>query len=195
MKASTKKLTSVGMLTAAATILFLIKIPLPFIAPPFYELDLSNVVSLIGAFAMGPLWGALIEFLKNLINLLIDGTITGGVGELSNFLTSCAFIVPASLIYKYTKSRNGATIGMIVGIVTMTIFGFLSNLYVMIPAYSSALNIPIEAIVGMGTKIHSSINSVTDLVFLCVVPFNLLKGVVISGLTFLLYKRIRNLIK
>ncbi len=191
----TKKLVTVAVLSAVSTILFLIKIPLAFIAPPFYELDLSNVVSLIGAFALGPVAGVLIELLKNVINLVIDGSITGGIGELSNFLTACAFVVPASLIYKYKRDKKSAIIGLLVGILTMTVFGFFSNLYIMIPAYSKALSLPLEQIVGMGTAIHSSIDSVFDLVFLCVVPFNLIKGIIISTVTFLLYKKISKLIK
>lgn len=190
----THVLVKIAMLSAAATILFLIKIPLPFIAPPFYELDLSNVVSLIGGFAIGPWAAVTIELLKNVINLIIDGSITGGIGELSNFVTACALTVPAALIYNRSKTKMSALIGLVVGVVVMTIFAYLSNLYIMIPAYSKALKIPVDVIVGMGTKIHSSVKSVSSLVILCVVPFNLIKGAVVSLVTFLLYKKIRKLI-
>ena len=190
----TNKMVKIAMLSAAATLLFLIKIPLPFVAPPFYELDLSNVASLIGAFAMGPLAGVLIELLKNLINLLIDGSITGGVGELSNFVTACALVVPASIIYKSFKTKKSALIGLAAGVVTMTVFGYFSNVYIMLPAYSKALEMPIHAIVDMGSAIHSSIDSVGDLVLLCVVPFNLIKGLVVSVFTFILYKKIRKVL-
>lgn len=191
---STKNLAKIGMLTAVATVLFLIKVPLPFIAPPFYELDFSGVAALVGGFAMGPVAGVLIEFLKNLINLLIDGSITGGVGELSNFLTGCAFVLPASLLYKYNKTKKFALLGICTGILVMTIFGYLSNTYIMIPTYAKALNIPINAIVGMGTSIHSSIHSVNSLVLLCVVPFNLIKGTLVGLSTFFLYKKVRRLL-
>lgn len=190
----THVLVKIAMLSAAATILFLIKIPLPFIAPPFYELDLSNVVSLIGGFAIGPWAAVIIELLKNIINLIIDGSITGGIGELSNFVTACAFAVPAALIYNHSKTKSSALIGLLTGVIVMTAFAYLSNLYIMIPAYSKALKIPVDVIVGMGTKIHNSINSVTSLVILCVVPFNLIKGAVVTFVTFLLYKKIRKFI-
>jgi len=187
-------MVKISMLSAAATLLFLIKIPLPFLAPPFYELDLSNAASLIGAFAMGPLAGVIIELLKNLINLLIDGSITGGIGELSNFVTACALVVPASIIYKIFKSKKSAFFGLVTGVIIMTIFGYFSNVYIMLPAYSKALEIPIEAIVDMGRAIHSSIETVGDLVLLCVVPFNLVKGFVVSTFTFVLYKKIRKVL-
>ena len=189
-----KVMIRIAMLTAIATVLFLIKIPLPFIAPPFYELDFSNVVSLIGAFAMGPLAGVIIEFLKNIINLIIDGSITGGVGELSNFLTACAFVVPASVIYRNNKNKKFALVGLVTGVIAMTVFGYFSNLFVMIPIYSKALSIPIEVLIGMGTKIHKSIDSVGDMILLCVVPFNLIKGVLVSAVTFILYKKIRKIL-
>lgn len=188
------KIVKISMLTAVATILFFIKIPMPFIAPPFYELDLSGLAALIGGFAMGPLAGVIIEFLKNLINLLIDGSITGGVGELSNFLTGCAFVLPASIMYSSYKSKKSALIGIIAGIVVMTVFGYFSNVYVMIPTYSKALKIPLEALVGMGTKIHKSVDSVSSMVLLCVVPFNLIKGIVVGSVTFLLYKKVRRML-
>lgn len=193
-KPDMKSTVKISMLTAVATILFLIKIPLPFIAPPFYELDLSGVAALIGAFALGPMAGVLIELLKNLINLLIDGSITGGVGELSNFLTGCVFVLPASIIYMKRKNKKSALIGILTGIVLMTIFAYLSNVYVMIPTYAKALKMPIDVIVGMGTKIHTSINSVSSLVLLCVVPFNLIKGFIVGFVTFFIYKKIRKVL-
>ncbi len=190
----TNKMVKTAMLSAAATLLFLIKIPLPFIAPPFYELDLSNSASLIGAFAMGPIAGVVIELLKNLINLLLDGSITGGIGELSNFVTACALVVPASLIYKSSKTKKSALLGLGTGVVTMTIFAYFSNVYIMLPAYSKALEIPIQTIVDMGSAIHPSIDSVRALALLCVVPFNIVKGLVVAAFTFLLYKKIRKVL-
>ena len=48
----------------------------------------------------------------------------------------------------------------------------------------------IDAIVAMGSAVNGAINSVTTLVLFAVVPFNLLKGILVSFITFLLYKRI-----
>ena len=188
------KSIKIAILTAVASILFLLKMPLVFVAPPFYELDLSSVASLIGAFSMGPLAGVIIELLKNLINLIIDGSITGGVGELSNFLTSCAFVLPAAVIYKKNKTKKSALIGLASGIVVMTAFAYLSNCYIMIPAYSKALKLPVEVIVSMGTKINSAVDSLNDLILICVVPFNIIKGIVVSIVTFVLYKKIRKIL-
>ncbi len=190
----TNYIVKVAMLSAAATILFFIKAPIPFIAPPFYEFDLSNIASLIGSFALGPMAGVLIELIKNLLNLMIDGSITGGVGELSNFLTGCAFVLPSSILFMKNKNKNSAIIGLLAGVIVMTAFSYISNIYIMIPAYSKALSLPIENIVSMGTAIHESIDSMNDMVLLCAVPFNMIKGVILSILTFLLYKKIRTIL-
>lgn len=190
-----RQLALIAMLGAVATILMLFEIPLPFLAPPFYELDFSEVPVLIGAFALGPVSGVLIELVKVLLNLLINGTITAGVGELGNFLIGCSFILPASLIYHRKKDKKHAMIGMVIGTVFMAAAGCVINAYVLLPAYSAGLGIPMETLVGMGTAINPAITSILTFVVLAVAPFNLLKGIVVSVLTLLLYKRISGLIK
>ena len=110
---STKKrmnihtIAKISILSALATILMLFEFPLP-IAPPFYEMDFSEVVVLIGGFAMGPWAAVCIEGLKVLLNLILNGTITAGVGELGNFLVGCSFILPAVFIYQKKKSKKNA---------------------------------------------------------------------------------------
>ena len=99
-KLNTKKLTQIGMLSAVSVVLMLIEFPLPFLAPGFYKLDLSEVPVLIGCFSMGPVAGVMIELIKVLLNLVINGTETACVGELANFVVGCAFILPAGLIYR-----------------------------------------------------------------------------------------------
>ena len=147
-----RALVQIGMLSAIAVVLMLFEVPLPF-APSFYEIDFSEVPVLVGCFVMGPVAGAAIEFVKILLNFLINGTVTAGVGELGNFLIGCAFCVPAGIIYRKNRSRKGA-------------------------------------IVGMGTAVNGHINSLTTLVLFAVVPFNLLKGVLVSLIVFLIYKKI-----
>lgn len=189
-KVNVRTIVQIGMLSAIATVLMLFEIPLPFLAPSFYELDFSEVPVLIGCFAMGPVAGILIELVKILLNLVINGTITAGVGEAANFLIGCAFILPAGMIYKRRKSRKTAIIGMAVGTVTMTILGCFLNAYVLLPAYASAFGWPLDSIIEMGSAINPVVKSLPAFVILMVAPFNILKGVVVSLITFLLYKYI-----
>ena len=191
----TRKLVEIGMLGAIATVLMLFEFPIPFIAPPFYELDFSEVPVLVGAFALGPMAGATIELVKILINLLINGTATAFVGEIGNYILGCSFIIPAALIYKKKKSKKMAVAGMAVGTVTMTVFGCFLNAYVLLPTYAAAFGMPIDAIVGMGSAINGNINNVMTFVILAVAPFNIFKGIMASAITLLIYKHISPILK
>ena len=184
-----KIITKIAVLSAIATVLMLIEFPLWF-APEFYKLDLSEIVVLIGAFALGPLAGACIELIKVALNLLINGTITGGVGELANFIIGCSFVLPAALIYRSRKKISFALLGMAAGTVVLTLTGGLLNYYLLLPLYAKVYGAPIEALVQMGTAINPSVTDLKSFVFLAVMPFNLIKGVVSSLITLLLYKRL-----
>lgn len=184
-----KTIAKVGILGAIATVLMLFEIPLWF-APSFYEIDLSEVVIMIGAFALGVVPGICIELIKVLLNLLLNGTITAGIGELANFVIGCAYIVPAALLYHHRKSLKNAIIGMSVGTLSMAIVGAVLNLYVLLPAYVTLAHFPMDAVIGMGNKVNSAINSFETLVLFATVPFNLLKGVLTSILVELLYKHL-----
>ena len=191
----TRTLVEIGMLGAIATILMLFEFPIPFLAPPFYELDFSEVPVLVGAFALGPMAGATIELIKILINLMVNGTATAFVGEIGNYLLGCSFIIPAAVIYKKHKSKKNALIAMIIGTIIMTVFGCLLNAYVLLPTYAAAFGMPIDAIVGMGSAINGNITNVMTFVVLAVAPFNILKGIVVSVITLLIYKHISPILK
>ena len=195
MQNKTRTIVEIGMLGAIATVLMLFEFPLPFIAPPFYEIDLSEVPVLVGAFALGPIAGATIELIKILINLIINGTNTAFVGEIGNYILGCSFIIPAALIYKLKKTKTIALAGMIIGTITMTVFGCFLNAYVLLPTYAAAFGMPIDAIVGMGSAINANITNVMTFVVMSVAPFNMIKGVVVSVLTLLIYKHISPILK
>lgn len=190
----TREIVTIGMLGAIATVLMLFEIPLPF-APPFYEIDFSEVPVLIGCFALGPMAGVLIEFVKILLNFVVNGTATAGVGELANFCIGCSFCIPAGIIYKRKKTKKGAMLGLISGTLIMTFLGCFINAYIMLPTYAKAFHIPIEGLIEMGTKVNASITDLFTFVMFAVVPFNLLKGVLVSVVVMLVYKKISSIIK
>ena len=119
-KLGVKALVQIGMLSAIAVVLMMFDIPLPF-APTFYKIDLSEVPVLVGCFAMGPMAGVLVELVKILLNLVLTGTQTAGVGEIANFIIGCSFCVPAGLIYRRNRTRKSALIGMVTGTVLMIV--------------------------------------------------------------------------
>lgn len=189
-----RTMVSVGMLGAISVVLMLFEFPLPFVAPSFYELDFSEVPILIGAFAFGPVAGVMTELVKILLNLVINGTDTAFVGEFANFVIGCALVVPASLIYKRKKSRKSAVIGLAVSVIVMTVAGVFMNALVLIPFYAKAF-MPMEAIIEMGQAINPGINGIWDFVVLTVAPFNIIKGILVSVITMLLYKHISPILK
>lgn len=192
-RANVRNMVQVAMLGAVATVLMLFEIPLWF-APSFYEIDLSEVAVLIGAFTMGPLAGAVIELIKVLLNLIINGTITAGVGELANLLVGCALVIPAGIIYSRSRTRKGALVGMAAGTLTMTIVGCIVNAFILLPVYSAVI-MPMDALVGMGSALNPAITDLTTFVFFAVAPFNLLKGVIVSLVTLLIYKKVSPILK
>lgn len=188
-------IVKVSMLSAVATVLMLLEFPLPFIAPPFYELDISEVPVLLGAFALGPVAGVVIETIKILLNLVINGTITAGVGECANWLMGVALVFPASIIYHKNKCKKNAILGLICGSLLMVILGGFVNVYILIPTYGKALGISMDEFVNMGAAIHSAVDSIPKMALLCVVPFNILKSIIVSVVTMLIYKKISPILK
>lgn len=191
---TTKKIAMVGVFSAISGVLMLLEIPLAF-APPFYKLDVSEVPVLILTFAYGPVAGVLCEFLKIVIKLVLKGTSSAFVGELANFIIGCAFLLPAAFVYLSRKTKTRAWIGCILGTLVMTVVGSVLNGVYLLPTFAKIYGMPLEQIVAMGTAVNPTINSVTMLVLLCVVPMNLLKGTVDTVLTMLLYKRLSKVIK
>ena len=179
---TTRELSTIAILSAIAAVLFMIEIPVVL----FYKLDLSSLPVLLGAFAMGPVPGTMILLVKALLGLL--HSTSQGVGELADFIMGFAMMFPAAVIYGRMKSRKGAILGMVIGTVVATIVAVLTNLFIMIPFYGAAYGMPVEAIVGMGQAIVPAINSVGKFVLLITAPFNILKWVVISVVTALVYK-------
>ena len=192
-KTSIRYMARVAVLTTIASVLMLLEFPLWF-APGFYKLDVSETVILMGGFALGPGAAILIEFLKNLINILLNGTTTAYIGEMANFITGCAFVVPAAVIYKYHKNKKGALISMITGSLSLMVIGSLLNYFVLIPAFSRFYNLPVENIVSMGAAVNPLVTDLKSLVVCAVAPFNLVKGIICSVLAMLLYKRVSKIL-
>ena len=189
---NTRKLVVTAMLSAIAAVLMIIEFPLPFIAPPFYKLDFSELPVLIGAFSLGPVAGVTIEAIKVVVNFLLNGSTTGGVGEIANFVIGCSFVLPASLIYRHKKTKANAILSMVIGTVCMAVLGVFINAYVMIPIYSNFM--PIEQIIQMGKDIVPFIKDTLTFCIFCVAPFNLIKGVLISTITAFIYKPLSRVI-
>lgn len=181
---SVQYMTRIAILGALSAVLFPLEIPIV----AFYKLDFSTLPALLGAFSMGPLPGLAILLIKDLSRLAYSSSMY--VGELADFIMSAAFILPASLIYRKHKTRKTALVGMTVGTLCMIVVSVLVNWKMMIPFYMTAFHMDMEAIIGMAQKALPSVDTEWKVLLYVTAPFNLLKGFVLSLLTFVLYKRL-----
>ena len=191
---TTKTIVKIAILSALATVVMALKIPLPFL-PSFYKLEFSEIVVLIGGFALGPAAAVIIEALKVLMNFFIDGTVTAGIGEAANFLMGCSLVVPASIVYMRIKTKKGAVIGCVTGFFSLIVISSLLNYFLLIPAYAKAFGLPIDAIIGMGSKLNGNITDLGTLILFATIPLNVIKGLSSILITIIIYKHISGLLK
>ena len=190
-KAMIRRITVTAILTAMAFVLMYLEVPLPFM-PPFLKFDFSEIPVLVGAFSLGPVWGIVIELLKNLIHLPFSHTM--GIGELSNFITGSLFVGVSGLVYLKLHTRKGAAIAMAVGTIALAVIAVPIKAYITLPLYGAVMNYPMAAILESSAKVNPLIKDKTTLLFIAFVPFNLFKGIVVSAITFFIYKPVSKLI-
>ena len=185
-----RRITIVAICSAIATILHMLDFPLLFLAPEFYKLDFSELPVMLCGFYLGPAASVACEAIKILLKLLIKGTSTAFVGDFANFCVGCSFVLPAVILYHIKKSRTSAIFGLAIGTIVLTIFGSAFNAIYLLPKFAQLYGMPLDVIVAMGTKVNGNITNVSSFVLLAVAPLNLIKGISISVLTMLLYKRV-----
>ncbi|MBO4425636.1 MAG: ECF transporter S component [Clostridiales bacterium] len=185
------RITTTAIFTALAVGLMFLEVPLPLM-PPFLKFDFSEIPVLVGTFALGPVYGIIIELLKNLIHLPWTGTMA--IGEMSNFITGSIFVGTAGLIYRKNRTRKGAVISMIAATLALAVIAVPVNAFINLPLYASVLGMTMESILGWTQTVNPAIDSELKLLLLGFVPFNLFKGIVVSAITFCVYKPISKLI-
>ena len=185
------KITYTAVFAAIATVLMYIEFPLPFM-PPFLKVDLSGAVVLIGAFIFGIGPAITMIGIKDLIHLTQSQT--GGSGELADFLMLSTLVIVAVLLYRAHKSRKMAAVGCVIGSVAMACMGILTNYFLIIPFYS-AVGMPIDAILGACAAVNPAINGMGAYLMIGVLPFNLIKGAILTVITMLAYKKLSTFIK
>ena len=188
--APARRITIVAICSAVAAVLHILDFPLLFLAPEFYKLDFSELPVMLCGFFLGPSAAVICEALKILLKLLLKGTSTAFVGDFANFAVGCSLVLPAVIVYHTKKSRSSAIWGLIFGTLFLTVFGSAFNAVYLLPKFSQLYGIPLDSIIAMGGAINGSIHSLSTFVLLAVAPLNLIKGVSVSLLTLLLYKRV-----
>lgn len=187
---SVRTISMTAMLSAVAYLLAFVEFPVP-LSPSFARMDLSDLPALIGAFAFGPLSGLLIELVKNALQLLT--TSTGGIGEIANFLMGAAYVVTAGFIYKRHKTKKTALAVCVLASVVMGIAAALANYFILLPLFENFM--PLDQLIASFAEFLPFIHTKLDVVLFNAFPFNLLKGLVIGGVTMLIYKRLTPILK
>ena len=185
-----RKITITAICAAIAAVLHILDFALPFLAPDFYKLDFSELPVMLCGFYLGPAAAVFCEAVKILLKLLLKGTSTAFVGDFANFCVGCSLVLPAVILYHTKKTRGMALVGLIVGTLVLTIFGSAFNAFYLLPKFAQLYKWPLEDIIAEGTKITPWIKNVPTFVLFAVAPLNLIKGVSVSVLTLLLYKKV-----
>lgn len=195
---SSTRIAFIAMFATLAGVLYVLNFSLPFAFPSFLEFKLSDVPILIGTFTLGPTAGTIIVVVEILIKLVVKGTSTVFVGELSDLVTSCAFAITAGLIYKKHRTFKGALVAMAAGTALEVIIAVLFNWLVLVPFYLRVFfNGNWAPLIGMMTPLFPDCTQETFYNFYLwasVLPFNLLRCLVADVITLLVYKRISRLI-
>ncbi len=182
------KLIKISLLSVMAFLLMYIELPIP-IFPDFLKIDISDLPALLGAFALGPIAGVVIELFKNILHGML-ATKTAFVGEVANFLVGSCLVLVSGYIYKVRKSKGGAIAGLLIGVICMSIFAGILNYFVVLPLYEKVLGFPVATVIEMGSKINHNIVDLNSFIIWSIIPFNLLKGIILSAMTLALYKSV-----
>ena len=186
----TRKLTAAAILAAAAYLLAFLEVPVPP-TPAFARMDLSDLPALIGAFAFGPVTGVMVELVKNLLGLMTSST--GGVGELANFLMGASYVFTAGAVYKHHKTKRMALVGGVTGSIATGIMAAITNYFILLPMFEQFM--PLEEIIAAFGEFIPFIHTKLDVVLYNAFPFNVLKGLVITAVTMLIYKKLSPILK
>lgn len=182
-KMNTKKLTTLGVLAACSIVLVsFIHFPI-FPAVSFLEYDPADIPILIGTFLFGPVWGVVLTVIVSAIQGFTVSAQSGVYGIVMHVVATSAFTLVAGTIYKRNKTKKGALIAIIFGVLAMTAVMYPANL-AFTPVYLNAMaGMEMEAAKGM-------VKSLMPFILL----FNLTKAGINGAVTYLVYKRIHKLL-
>ena len=167
----------VGVFSAIAFVLQVIGSMMSIKVAGFLEVEFSDLPAMIISLALGPLAGAGVEFIKNLLHCTM--TSTGFVGEFANFVINGTFVFVLGLIYRRNRTKKGAIIALLTATLVLVVAGIFVNVFVMLPLYMP------------NADFYQRLN----LALYTIAPFNLVRGTALSLITIFIYKRISGILK
>lgn len=186
-----RNITVTAVMSAAATVLMYLSFSVPLV-PSFLKFDFSELPALLTGFALGPGYGAAVCFVKNLVNVFF--TTTMGVGELSNFILGCMFVVPAAIVYRRKKTKKAAFVGSLAGAFAMAAFSFVTNRFFIYPIYGKVMG-GLDKIVALYTAILPGVTELWQALLIFNVPFTFVKGLASVLISMLIYKKLSPILK
>ena len=189
-----KKIAFIGLMGAVSAVLMLFRFPIPFM-PPFLSFDFSGLMEMLGGFMFGPMAAVCIIIVKIMLQLVMQGSFSLGTGELQNLILSCAYVLPALIIYHRSKSKKMAVAGMAVSSVFVAVVAVFTNLYLIIPFYVKLFGMSMDDIIAMCSTVNPAMKNAVTMALFGILPFNLIKYGVTSLITFIIYKRLSKVIK
>lgn len=180
-----RRLILVFIIAAISFLIMVFELALP-VFPPFLKLDFSDLPALLIGFSLGPISGAGVVFISNLLHLTITATM--GIGELANFLISGTFVFISAKIY---ASYKRTVLSLAVGAVGMVIMALIINIFIIIPLYEAILDLSLENIIAAARAINPAVDSLNTYLAMVIVPFNLMKAIIVSLVFYPTFKRIK----
>ncbi|PJN89970.1 ECF transporter S component [Bacillus sp. mrc49] len=179
-KSKVKKTVTLAMMGSISYLLMLLNFPFPGF-PSFLNVDFSDIPALMAALIFGPVAGILVEFIKNLLDLIMTGTLTVvPIGHIANFLAGILFVLPTYYVFKKLNSKKGMTFALLAGTISMAVVMSVLNYFVFLPAYTFF----------MGWDAMSATES-RKLVTAAILPFNVIKGLLITSVFMLLFIKLQ----
>lgn len=175
-----KRFVAIGMFSSISYILMLLNFPFPGF-PPFLNVDFSDIPALLAAIIFGPIAGIVVELIKNMLDYAMTGSESGlPIGHFANFIAGVAFVLPAYFIYKKISSKKGLLFGLVTATLFMAIIMAFMNYFLILPAYTIFAGW--ETMAAHETK---------QLVVTAILPFNLIKGIMVTVAFVLLFGKLQ----
>lgn len=169
---STRQLVTMALMCAISALFSFVQIPLiPGLT--FLTYDPSLMPAMVCGFAFGPGAGFVVGALAAVIHGLVLGE---WVGSMMNIVATLCFVVPAAFVYRRVHTFKGAVAGLALGSAAAVAGAIVANLTIGVWFW------------------YGSVDAIAPMILPALVPFNLVKTILNSVLTMVVYKAVSNLI-
>lgn len=187
---SIRRLTVSGVMAAVASVLLLLEIPMPMLAP-FLKLDFSEVPVMLSGLLLGRGAGVMVALMKQILHLMFHGSATMGVGEIANMTGSLVYLLTALAVFQAGRTKKSAFGGLTAGTLSVSLAMVALNCYVILPIYARLMGFSLNAMIKAVHAVNPSVSDVPTFLLFSLFPFNLVKYGLTSLFVFLLYVRLR----